>query len=205
MSAILKQRYFLLKKEFELNDRSLKIKISTPLSFVEDEINFEDVILKITRKKVPNFIFLGLSMCLFIAIIITVCSHFFEKNGSGIDDILVYVVLFIIFSLLLVFTYENEIKILLFNGKYLSFYPNSPTKEEVLNFIEKLKTTHKECLLNRYAKADPYLSPEQLSNNLKWLWERKVIDDTELHELKSQLLPKSGGGSSVGFKFNPMD
>lgn len=204
MGSILKQRNFFVTKTYELTDRSLKIRLSTFFSLIEEEISFEEITHRIVRKKLPNFLVAIPAVILLICTIITLYSHFFDVKGSGIDDIAVYSVLLLIFSGLTVFTYENEIKIMLANGKYLSFYPKSPNEKEVNDFLAKMKVDQKAYLLRSYAKSDPYLSTEQLANNIKWLWDRKIIDNDELDDLRNKLLPKpNGGGSSVGFTFNP--
>jgi hypothetical protein len=204
MGSILKQRNFFVTKTYELTDRSLKLRISTFFSLIEEEIAFEEITHRILRKKLPNFFTAIPAVIFFICTVLTLYSHFFEINGSGIDDVAVYAVLLLIFSGLTVFTYENEIKIMLANGKYISFYPKSPTEKEVNSFLETMKVDQKTYLLRSYAKSDSYLSPEQLANNIKWLWDRKIIDNNELDDLRNKLLPKpNGGGSSVGFTFNP--
>jgi hypothetical protein len=201
MNTILRQRRFFLTKTFEITDKSLKVKVSTPISSVEEEIDFENISTKYTRKKLPKIVFLIFSFLLLIAVIITVFSHFIEKNGSTISDIMVYVVLFIIFTSLLFLTYENEISVLLYIGKSLKFYIDSPSVEETENFIEHLKKNQKAYLLRRYGEYSSYLTEEQMSNNLKWLWERKIIDDLELKDLREKILEKPPG-QHVGFRFN---
>ena len=201
MNPTLRQRRFFLTKAFEISNKSLKVKISTPISSVEDEIDFENISTKYSRKKLPKTVWLIFSALAFIAILIAIFSHFLDKNGSSISDIMFYVVLFIAFITLLYLTYENEIIVPLYIGKSLSFYSNSPSKKEVDDFIELLKVEHKNYLLRRYGEHSVYLTEEQMSNNLKWLWERKVITDDELQSLREKILEKPNN-NQVGFLFN---
>ncbi len=71
-----------------------------------------------------------------------------------------------------------------------------------MEFINNLFAEQKKYLINRYAKHDPYLSVDQVNTNLKWLWDRKIIDDQELNDLRSKLLPKPNTNDTVGFKIN---
>jgi len=203
MPAILNQRNFFVTKRFEITEHSLKVAIKSPVSYIEDEFPFEEITKKYTRKKTANLFTLIPCILCIIGVIITVCSHLLEKNGSSIEDILVYGVLGIIFLVLSVFNFENVINLMLVNGRLLSFYADSPNKIDVDAFLELLLSDQKKYLLNRYAKSDPYVSAEQSSANLKWLRDRNIIDDAELTDLQAKILPKPGGNSSVGFRINP--
>jgi len=203
MGAILKQRNLFITREFEISDRFLKVNISKPLSSIEDEFNLEDISTKTVRKRSPNKVLMYISLALLVFMLITIISHFTEKDGSSLLDILVYAILFVPSLFLFYITYQNVVHLILNDKRYLIFYANSPTKLEVDEFLENIKQNQKKYLLNRYAKQDPYVSDEQLANNLQWLYDRKIITETEFEELRSKLLPKIGSNLSVGFKFNP--
>jgi hypothetical protein len=206
MNTILKQRNFLTKKEFELTDKSLKVSISKPFSFLEDEFTFEQINYKLRREKKPKVSSLIISIILSVFLIVALVSHFSEKNGSGINDIYFYLILLLISTFITYATFKNVINLALFDNRYLSFFANSPNRKTVENFLDLIKIEQKKYLLSRYAKADPYLNTEQLSNNLKWLWDKKVINDIELNELRSQLIGnRYDENRSVGFKINPKD
>jgi hypothetical protein len=202
MSAILKQRNLFVTKRFEIAHNCIKVAIKSPISYFEDEIAFEDIGRKSIRKKSHNLFLLIPGLLAIVGVIVTVYSHFFEEKGSSAEDILVYLVLAILFLTISAFAFENVITFTTYNYKIITFYANSPVKVEVDNFVEQMLAQQKKYLLNRYGKADPYLSSEQLAVNLKWLRDRNVINDAELDELRIKILPKPGG-SSVGFQFNP--
>jgi hypothetical protein len=203
MPAILKQRNFFVTKRFEITDNSLKVAIKKPLSYIEDEFTFEEITKKVIRKKSPNLFTLVPGIVCLIGVIITVYSHLYEEKGSSIGDILFYIILSAGLLTISAFNFENIINLILSDRRSLAFYANSPSKHEVNDFLELLSSEQKNYFLNRYAKADPYVSAEQLAINLKWLRERNAIDDKELEELRIQILPKPNTSSSMGFKIDP--
>jgi hypothetical protein len=205
MSAILKQRNIFVTQEFELADDSLKVRVSRPFSYADNEIKFENITSVITRLKAPNTILSIISIIMFAGIIITVISHFTDSKGSNVDDIIFYIILLSLFIFLLRLTYENKVNLIILNGQSLSFYANSPNKQAVNDYIQQIFIEQKKYLLKRYAQDDPYLSEEQLSANLKWLWERKIINDLELDDLRFTLLSKNSNQKIVGFRFNSSD
>lgn len=201
MDNVLKQRNFLSTKIFELTDESLIIKISKPLNYAEFQYNFEDISLRITRNKKPNQIILILCIMLFVLISIAIFSHFFDKDGSSWADIMFYCIPLSISLFLLYVTFENEVNVILNNVGYISFYANSPNRSQVDEFLSLMKEKQKKYLLHKYATLDPYLTDEQLANNLKWLRDRNIINESELEHLRSSLLQKYPN-ATLGFKFN---
>lgn len=200
MPAILNQRKFLLTKRFEITGEALKIGIKSPISYVEDEFTFEELGTKVTRHKKP---YIPTLIAFFITFGISILLLFAYFNNSKQDPISEFIICLSVCSLtgfLSMLLYNNSANLYLYDGRVLAFYANSPTKKEVDNFLTLLKEKQKGYLLNRYAKIDPYISPEQLSSNLKWLREKNIIDDTELTALQIKILPKPGGNVSVGFK-----
>jgi hypothetical protein len=202
MTAILNQRRFFLTKKFETTDRSLRVSIKTPVSYVEDEFAFEDITTKYNRKKSINWIIGGLLLFCLLGVIITVISHLSEKDGSSTADILFYCGGFVVFLVILLLSFENIVNIHLQNGRILKVYATSPNEKEVESYLANLRDEQKKYLLKNYAKDDPYLPREQLNNNLQWLWNRRFVDTTELENLKKALLDKNNPDSGVGFKFN---
>ena len=204
MGATLKQRNFFVTKIFEITGHSLKVGIKRPLSFIEDEFKFEELTNKLVRKQSFSLYALIPTLLFAFGTLITIYSHFFDrKDPSSADDILFYLIPSIIFAAIAILSRENAIKLILADRRAISFYAKSPDKDKVTAFLYLLLAEQKRYLLNRYAKADPYLSTEQLVNNLNWLRDRNTITDEELQELRLKILPRPSSGSSVGFKFNP--
>ena len=203
MVNILRQRFLFVTKIFEITDNSLKVRTSRPFNYFEGEFAFENITKRVVwRKKVNRYILFATVGCL-IGLCITIFSHLYEKDGSSVSDILFYTILSIPFLAAFFLTYVNIIYLYLHDGRCLAFYGHLPKRIKVETFINELFTKQKEYLLDRYARADPYLSDEQVGNNLKWLWDRKIISDAELSELRAQLLPDPNIINRLGFKFYP--
>jgi hypothetical protein len=202
MSLILKQRKLFSTKIFEIKDNSFRVEAKSFGGHTEYELKYEEITNRVIRRKMQHLYTLIPCILLFVLVLITLCSHLLEAKGSSWEDILLYAFLFLVFLVLAIFNFENVVEVHLFGTGKLLFYANSPNKIAVDNFITSLLKKHKEYLLNRYAKADPYTSPEQLAVNLNTLRDRNIIDDEELENLRNKLIPKPGAGS-VGFKITP--
>lgn len=202
MSTILKQRFYFVTKRFEITSNSLKMDIKNPLNYIEDEFAFEEISKKLTRRKSPNLFTVVPGLACLVATFITTYSHFYQKDGNSVADIMMYAVPGAVLLMISAFNFKNIINLMLHDKRTVPFYADSPTKTEVDDFLAQILAEQKKYMLARYAKADPYLSVEQSSNNLQWLRDRNIINDFELEELRIKILPKPGN-SSVGFKFKP--
>lgn len=65
----------------------------------------------------------------------------------------------------------------------LAFYRTIPNEETVLEFVEKIISTSKKYLKEKYTKVELSMSEEAFFSQLRWLQEREVITDLELKEL----------------------
>jgi hypothetical protein len=202
MPAILKQRKLFVTKIFEITDNSLKMKISKPMGMVEMEFSFEEISRKTIRRKALNLWSTIVAALFIIGILITTYSHFTEKKGSSVYDILFYLAFAVLFISLAIIRFENDVTVILHDKKGISFYANKPSRNEVEQFITTLHSTQKAYYLKKYARDDSYISAEQLSENLTWLYNIDIIKQFELEELRSRLIGKRNDGSSVGFTFN---
>jgi hypothetical protein len=205
MNTILKQRNFFVTKEFEIMEDSLKVRTSQPFSYADAEIKFENITSVITKFREPNRVLSLFTILIFICAVCAVISHFFAANGSEIEDIALYIILFAVFVFLLGLTYKNNVNLVLFTGHSITFYARSPSSNAVNEYIHQILAQQKIYLLKRYAENDLFLSEDQLSTNLKWLWERKIINDSELEDLRHKLLSKNSAQKVVGFRFNSSD
>lgn len=203
MPSILKQRNFLATKIFEITDKSLRFQQKTPFSYIENEFTFEELDNKVVHHKKPYMPTIIAAILAFLITILFLCLYIGNDPDTSLSNVFVALLVCVLFLALSYLINENNIKIYLFNGLPLSFYGYSRSKPQVMEFINSLFAEQKKYLINRYAKYDPYLSVEQINTNLKWLWDRKIIDDDELNDLRSKLLPKQGNNESVGFRINP--
>jgi len=202
MSTILKQRNFLITQIFEISDRSLKITVRKPLNYLENEFTFEELGVKIVRLQKPYLpSIIGASIMLLVSILFFY-SYLTNSKETPFYEVILCLGLLTFLTLMSFALHENVVKLFLFDLSFISFYANSPNKKQVNDFLSLLRERQKIYLLARYAKADPYLSPEQLSNNLNWLWNRGIIDNIELEHLREKIIPKPQSDSSIGFKFS---
>jgi hypothetical protein len=200
MSAILKQRNFLVKQIFEITDRSVKVIIKNPATYFEGEFKYEDIGTREIRTRKQDVSSLILSIGSFLVNILLVYLYFYDSKETPWYAPVICFGLFVVFTFMAYFNYEHTIKLFMHNGRVISFYRNSPNETEVDEFLESLKRTQKAYLLGRYAKDDPYLAPEQISDNLNWLWKSTIINIEELGDLRTKLLPKPVSENAIGFK-----
>jgi hypothetical protein len=200
MNAILKQKKIFIRRQFELTDKSLKIKITKPFNDVlENEISLEEISRTIIRRKFPNIVPFLIAVAMLVGVIITIISHFFDRNGSNIFDIGFYVVAFTISLFINYFAYQNNISIILNHGGLIVFDYAKANQIEADEFLILLRDRQKQFLLNKYASLNSGLSNEQLNSNLYLLWERNIIDDIELDKLRKELIPLTASPSPIGF------
>ncbi|HTD98915.1 MAG TPA: hypothetical protein VK668_06490 [Mucilaginibacter sp.] len=195
----MKQKKLFRSKEFELTENSLRVKTSKPFDHIEIEYNLEKITAKFFKEKHPNVVFSLVALGMLLGVIVTVCSHFFDEKGSAWYDILFYFVLFLISLFFSWLNYESNYNMVLQDGTTIAFYIDLPTDSEFSNFLCLTNKKQKDYLLKTYAKSDGYLTNEQISNNLNWLWDRNIIDAYELSDLRLKLLPLPKTNLSVGF------
>ncbi|MFD2146854.1 hypothetical protein [Mucilaginibacter antarcticus] len=191
-----------MTKEFEITENSLKVKTIRLLNSVENEIPFESITSVITRYRETNNVLTLIAALGFICCACAIISHFFVSGGSTIEDIGIYSALFVSLVFLIGLTYTNNVNIKLLTGHSIHFLARSPNQVMVNQYIQKVFDQQKQYLIRRYIYADTDSSHEQLTTNLKWLWERNIINETEWHQLRQELLHKSSQDKIIGFKFN---
>jgi hypothetical protein len=201
MSTVLRQRRFFVTKIFETTDRSLRVKISNLTSSFESEYPYEDIGRRLIYKRSISLKTLIPAIVMFLGLVITLIDRL-EGNTKNTFDIMVYLVLFPLFALLTLLNKEDNIFFVISNLQGAEMFASSPSKVEVERFLETLREKQKVYLLKRYAAEDPYISPEQYITNLKWLYDRDVINDAELADLRYQLIEKPKFGNAMSFNFS---
>jgi len=199
MSHILNQRRILTKRYFELTDNSLKISVTKPFKYYEEEFSFEQLGSKVFRKRSFNrYAMIGVVISL-IGLLVTVIGNLSGDKTITFSDMLFYMLLFVIISAVLYITATNTTNLWLMDKRYIAFYLNSPNKNDVKNFTDSILSEQKKYLINKYTKREPYMSNEQLMDQLIWLKKRDMIDEPEFESFKKDLLP------TIGFTFNAND
>ena len=193
----LKQKKIFEVKDFEIGPEGLKSIVKTPLTLSEADFTFENISKKIIHQKQPNtFIVLASAVC-GIGMLITLYSNFLDKRISSIYDILFYAIPFALLIVASIFTFKNEVKLLIYNNEPVLFCGNANKIKELNSFLEIIFSEQKKYYINKYVKTKSHLTHQQISNNLIWLWEKDIINDIELDQLRIELLPAPN--SLVGF------
>ncbi len=201
MTNILQQRRFLKKRHFELTDTGLKIIVTKPFNFFEEEFPFENITKRTAKRRSPNRLVLIISVIALIGFFITFIGKLDGDKTIGWDDVLFYVVFLMFQSILFWITFSNNINLILSDGRYIAFIANSPNKKAVKGYMDLIFAKQKQVLLDKYGQKDSYLSNEQLAINIKWLLDKEVITDDEYMELTSKYF-KNNSIEPIGFKFN---
>lgn len=80
---------------------------------------------------------------------------------------------------------RNEL-ILTGGSAQIMFLLDSPSQEEMDNFIAEIIKRSRKILLEKYGKVDADLPEETQFNNFYWLKNRGIISEEEYKELKQE-------------------
>lgn len=203
MSNILKQRRLLTKRDFELTSNFLKISVKTPSNHFEGNFRFEEIGRTVSRRKSYNRYALGILGVFLFGFIITFLSKATGDKTVHVDDVSFYIFFSAIMLGVVIITSKDMTNLSLMDGRHIAFFTNSPDRSVVQGYIEQILAEQKQYLLKKYAKPEPFLSPETIMHQLMWLKDRDVIDDVEFEKFKSELLPSYSASAPIGFTINP--
>lgn len=177
------------KNEFELTGNTLQIKTKSLGErkewSVEVEYIGEERFLKTYSRIGPRII--G-SIFLLVALI-SVIGFSLEKdwsNGDNIGALVLGVVLFGGLGLLAFLAPLHNELILVGGSAQVMFLLDSPSKQEMENFIAEIIKRSRKVLLDKYGKIDADLPEETQFNNFYWLKNRGLISEEEYQELKQE-------------------
>jgi hypothetical protein len=202
MDKILRQTRILTKRYFELTGNSLKISVTKQFKYYEEEFSFEEIGKKVFKKKSFNRAALTTTIIFIIGVCVTLLGNIGGDKTITPGDISFYAFLSGLAFMWLLTTYTNNTNLMLVDGRYITFYSNSPSTPIVDEFIELIFSEQKSYLLNKYAKREQFLSLEKLMDQIIWLKERDIIDDIEFENLKISLFPNTSNNPPIGFTFN---
>ncbi len=187
--TILKQKYFLSKKSFELNDRKICINESSFFDDKEWEARYNELgldLVKIrSREGIGNAILFG--GLLIITLIMT-----FKAFTDGTDIKLAFLFLFFCFMWATVFgwsiqKYFAAHYVLSGGQKTITFFINSPNEETVTAFIDQIRERTKSRLREELTYFDPDLTFEEQLGSLKYLKSIDIIDQVEFERIREEL------------------
>lgn len=181
------------KNEFELKDNTLYIKTKSMGEKKEWSVEVEYIgderFYKTYSRLGPRIV--G-SIFLLVALISTV-GFSLEKdwsNGDNIGALILGLVLFGGLGLLAFLAPMRNELILTGGAAQVMFLLDSPSKEEMENFIAEIVKRSRKALLDKYGKIDVDLPEETQFNNLYWLKNKGLISEEEYQDLKQEYRSK---------------
>ena len=182
---ILKQKQADQRREFELAGEILKLKYATWGEVKEWTVNLENVGENIvyqsaTRKRmVIVSIFLSIFL-LFLTISLFMSDDF---NGNLPIVIVAYVICGGVMALGWFLPLKKEIH-LVGGSVNITFYQNSPSKDETDHFVNEVVRRSKKLLVDKYGKVDPDLPEDTMMGQFFWLKNRNLISEETYENLK---------------------
>ncbi|MBP1840263.1 hypothetical protein [Formosa algae] len=175
-------------QEFELiNDSELLIKEKSFLNSKEWTVDIESIgHHKIVEEHSRNGLRI-VGSCFILIALTSWIVFFVEDNLNGEFDGLIWGGLF---SVLLGITcFKAPLNnFLILNGGYsnLKFFLDSPSREEVEAFADKLIVVSKNKIREKYSRIDSDLPEDTFMNQLNWLLNSKLINEEEYNEKKRE-------------------
>ncbi len=172
-------------KQFEIIDNNLKIKTKTGGKTQEWSIDIEDIgHKKFYESQSKNTgIIIGIVLLAFLMLV--TYAFIRDKSSNYSVIILFYVVYGTIAFYILLKPKKSELH--LTGGiTTITFFSNSPSKEEVEKFVDFLIMKSKQIILDKYARVDGDLPEETQMNQLNWLRNRDLITEEEYKRLKDE-------------------
>ncbi len=181
------------RNEFKLSGNTLHIKTKsmgeTKEWSVDVEYIGEERFYKTHSRLGPRIV----GVLFFMVSIVSIVGFFLEKdwsNGDNIGALILGVFLFGGLGALAFFApLRNELH-LVGGSAQIMFLLNSPSKEEMEDFIQEIIKRSRTVLLEKYTKIDPDLPEETQINNFYWLKQRGLISEEEYEDLKQEYKTK---------------
>ena len=188
MNESLIQKDFRLRyKSFLITEKGLEVKHKSFLRSGEYLLPYENIGTRIYKD------YKGIYGALYSSAILGSISAllYFTRNDSPLTDRSSYLFYFgLSITLLVIFllTFKRQFYLVKFgNTDAIEFLQYKPSKAEVNLFIETLIITRNGYLLSKYGKTDFNLTYQQNYQNLAWLANNEVIDNTEFNNLANKL------------------
>jgi len=125
----------------------------------------------------------------YVIMVIAFIGFFQEENWTASENLGALFFGIILFgglgSLAFFAPLRNELH-LVGGSAQVMFLLNSPSKEEMENFINELIAKSHKILIEKYSKIDSDLPEEVQINNLYWLKQRGLISEEDYEDLKQE-------------------
>ena len=182
----LNQKRFWVKREFILRDTHVESKYKDLRKTNETEIHYKNI--KGARERLLEgdyAMYVVFRICWVITVLTIIGVEFF--SWINYRQSLIFFVIGILALGLYYLSRKDYIKIGLTNEQSLYFFKDNPTQEIVTEFIDEMIENRNHYLRSNYLNFDKLLSYEDQRQNLKLLFEYKVIDQAEFDDQKLKL------------------
>jgi hypothetical protein len=177
------------RREFELIGNKLHVKTKSMGEKNEYSIDIEHLgeekYYKTYSRVGPRIV----GSVFYAILVMTLIVFFQEENWRSGENlgILISAILFCggFGSLAFFGPMRNELH-LVGGSAQVMFLLNSPSKEEMENFINEIIARSRKILTEKYSKIDPDLPEEVQINNLYWLKQRGLISEEDYEDLKQE-------------------
>lgn len=185
----LTQRQGSRHREFDLIENKLHVKTRSLGEKSEYTIDIENLgaekYYKTYSRVGPRIV----GSVFYVFMLMFVVSILLEENMAAIENFGKLILGIILFgglgSLAFFAPLRNEIH-LVGGSAQVMFLLNSPSKEEMENFINEIITRSRRILTDKYSKVDPDLPEEIQINNFYWLRQHGLISQEDYEDLKQE-------------------
>ena len=184
---ILKQKQGGKQKEFEIiNESSLRIREKESGEMKEWTVSLESIGHNLVYQAATRKRLYIMSAFLAAFLVFITIALFLSDDFMG--NLPVVVVSYLIFGFIIGLCFFSPLKkeIHLTGGVNITFFQDSPSSEEVTNFIEEVVRLSKKNLLYKYGRIDSDLPEETMMTQLNWLKNRDLLTEEEYQELKRE-------------------
>jgi len=202
MDKLIQKKKFFYKTVFELTETGLHVQQRKQLNSVEYFVDYEDIGVRILKSKT------GINGWLIAAIaslVLAFGTARIRESGAHVEYAaeLFYLAISAICGVIYWLTYKETFYLVQRgNSSAVEFVYDNPTKEELEEFIQSLKSKRKKVLDEKYGQINLLLPYEQNHQNLMWLFNNDVVTKSEFDERLLELDTKFNRPieRKIGFK-----
>lgn len=186
-STLMQQDFLFNRKQFVITSEGIHAQSRRFLNNNEYVLNFEDIGLKIIKKRQGQ---LGWLLGIIVFVVLAVVVFVARLRGSDVEPeaFAIYIGIAGISAVGYLLTYErlyyltnND------NSNSIVFLLDRPNQAVFENFLLELKAARKTYLLRKYGSFSRLLSFEQQYNQLQWLYSTGTISTAEYEASLSEL------------------
>lgn len=190
MDRLEQTKRFFHRRIYELTDNGLKGQLKRLFDSSEYFVDYEDVGVRILKSKSGNTVWLIIAIIGLVLPVLLLIARLFGGDVEGGAEVL-YLTIGLVSGLIYWLTYSKSFYLVQPGNKNaIEFIYDNPTKEDLDQFIETLRTKRNKVLEDKYGQVNALLPYEQNHQNLIWLLNIDVISkdefDKRLFDLNSK-------------------